>query len=263
MQGGRTFFSFVLKQKNQTMKQRANSFLLIVVLLITFHSTSQKANSEVIYRKRSVVNKEQINKSSSADILNSTFSGMEKLEYSLLFNKEISFFTEIESLDSDENSNKLAGILMKRLGAGNGKYNIDLKKKNILHQRTLGGDLFLVTSSLDDIQWNLTKESKKIGNYVCFKATTTYKIETVRGTKEKPVVAWFTPNIPLPFGPAEYGGLPGLILELEVDNIVLFAERIVLNQKENKTIKKLSKGIKVSKQEFKDLEIKAFEQYKR
>ena len=31
------------------------------------------------------------------------------------------------------------------------------------------------------------------------------------------VEAWFTPQIPLPIGPDEYGGLPGAILVLTVD----------------------------------------------
>ena len=43
----------------------------------------------------------------------------------------------------------------------------------------------------------------------------TEKLEEVVVTAEvETITAWYTPQIPVSHGPAEYGGLPGLILEL-------------------------------------------------
>ena len=45
------------------------------------------------------------------------------------------------------------------------------------------------------------------------------------------IVAWYTPQIPVSHGPAEFGGLPGLILELTTDETVLLCSKIVMNPK--------------------------------
>lgn len=76
-----------------------------------------------------------------------------------------------------------------------------------LKAKTSKGTPELYRDSLPDYTWNLIKgETKKIGGFVCHKATTQF-----RGSK---IVAWYTPKISIPFGPWKLKGLPGLILEL-------------------------------------------------
>jgi len=58
------------------------------------------------------------------------------------------------------------------------------------------------------LSWKIDKKSmKKISDYTCFKATTNF-----RG---RDYVAYYTEDIPLPFGPFKFKGLPGLILEIQ------------------------------------------------
>lgn len=68
--------------------------------------------------------------------------------------------------------------------------------------------------------------------------------------KELTVTAWFTPQIPVKNGPAEFGGLPGLILELNIDRKTILCSKIVINPAETIEIKKPSKGKEVSRDEF-------------
>lgn len=63
---------------------------------------------------------------------------------------------------------------------------------------------FLVTDELN-YTWKITTETKKIKDYTCYKATTTF-----RGNNFE---AWFTPDIPINAGPWKWYGLPGLIVE--------------------------------------------------
>lgn len=55
------------------------------------------------------------------------------------------------------------------------------------------------------IDWNLEQETKKIGEFKAHRATTTF-----RG---RSYTAWYTLEVPLPYGPWKLQGLPGLILE--------------------------------------------------
>lgn len=55
------------------------------------------------------------------------------------------------------------------------------------------------------IDWTIVDSTKMIGNYRVRKATAHF-----RGRK---YTAWFTPEIPVPFGPWKLHGLPGLILQ--------------------------------------------------
>ncbi|MDT8346968.1 MAG: GLPGLI family protein [Flavobacteriaceae bacterium] len=64
---------------------------------------------------------------------------------------------------------------------------------------------YAIQENLPKIQWKIEEETKSIGNYTCRKATTSF-----RGRN---YTVWFTPEIPLPYGPWKLNGLPGLILE--------------------------------------------------
>ena len=67
----------------------------------------------------------------------------------------------------------------------------------------------LVWENIPIIEWLLLNEEKKIGALSCQKATTTF-----RG---RHYTAWYTMEIPIPFGPWKFNGLPGMILEIYDD----------------------------------------------
>ncbi|MDN3692201.1 GLPGLI family protein [Chryseobacterium tructae] len=54
--------------------------------------------------------------------------------------------------------------------------------------------------------WKLMDESKVINTMNCKKATVTYK--------GRNWIAWYSTEIPLPYGPYKFSGLPGLIIKL-------------------------------------------------
>lgn len=65
----------------------------------------------------------------------------------------------------------------------------------------------IAIDDLPTIEWKIfEKETKKIHNFTCFKATALF-----RGSE---MVAYYTPEIPIGFGPFKFKGLPGLILEV-------------------------------------------------
>ena len=68
--------------------------------------------------------------------------------------------------------------------------------------------------------------------------------------KEVVVTAWFTPEIPVSTGPSLFGGLPGLILEVNADRLTMLCTKVVLNPKDKIKIKEPNKGKEVTMLEY-------------
>lgn len=223
---------------------------------------SQNINAEIIYKKKGnlSINKKinSDNNSEASALLKSTFSNMDNLEYKLYFNKESSIFTENEYLEIDNLNNEISVILSKSFGGTKGLFYINIKSKALFNQKELDGKYFIIKTPFSNFKWVVTTEQKKIGKYNCYKATRTFLKETVSGEKKVPVIAWFTPEIPFTYGPASYAGLPGLILEVEVENIVIYASKIMLNQQENQVIEMPEKGKIITEKEYNELEKTGF-----
>lgn len=94
------------------------------------------------------------------------------------------------------------------------------------------------------LEWKLTQETKIIGGYLCYKA-----INISSKNKKKKPIAWFTPSISASFGPKQYFGLPGLILELEEAAVVFKAKEVTLNPKD-KIVFETVEGIKITKEAY-------------
>ena len=123
------------------------------------------------------------------------------------------------------------------------------------------GELFLVDYPRN--VWKLLNETKKIGNYTCYKATTIKKTKGRKGLIETPVEVWYTPEISIPFGPLGYNGLPGLIVELSMLNFKYYVSSIELNSENEMIIKKPSQGKKITKEQFEEIGIGAMDNFKK
>ncbi|WP_299181731.1 GLPGLI family protein [uncultured Chryseobacterium sp.] len=81
----------------------------------------------------------------------------------------------------------------------------------ILIKSNIADQSYWIKDILPEIQWNTDyNETKIINNYLCKKATCSF-----RGSS---LVAYYTTELPYPFGPFKFGGLPGLILEISEEN---------------------------------------------
>lgn len=129
---------------------------------------------------------------------------------------------------------------------GNSAVYTHFADKKMVEQRSIFGRPFRIERQLDQVDWKLTNEQKDILGYTCFKATS--------GPDSMLITAWFTPQIAVPGGPATYGQLPGMILEVEFDNIHLVATEIKAELDDATLIKGPAKGKIVTEEEFDQLE---------
>lgn len=99
-------------------------------------------------------------------------------------------------------------------------------------------------------EWELTEETKMINDFLCYRANATQVVENEAGVFKIPIIAWYCPQIPIPYGPKLYGGLPGLIIELQENDALFGVRTIKLSNTENKTIPVPTKGKVVTEEEF-------------
>lgn len=145
--------------------------------------------------------------------------------------------------DKMQNDGKTIFNLNRTYAGGDNIYYKNTNTKEYFFQNDTGE---LLLTDLAPIKWKITQETKKIGKYLCYKAI---DIES-KNKKMKPI-AWFTPLIPVSFGPKEYNGLPGLVLLVEMSKRSITAIKIVLNPSEDIVIEKPTKGKKETVEEYK------------
>ncbi len=201
----------------------------------------------------------------------------------LTFNREESMFKEDEKLDAISGATDSWG---KNFAAGDQYKNVATNIQ--IQDQEFYGKQFLVKDELQPMTWNMGSETKKIGNYTCFKATTSIPASDLawysfswgslrnnnendpassETSKEKEiemteVVAWYTPQIPVKHGPSEYWGLPGLILEVNAGNTSIQCSKLVLNPDEKTEIKAPKRGKEITKKDYKTTIIKKMKEFR-
>ncbi len=112
------------------------------------------------------------------------------------------------------------------------------------------GKTYRVENELEFPKWKILNEIKEVAGYVCMKA------ETRDTTKNQVIYAWFTDAVPTQAGPETYFGLPGAILELDINNgdeLVTATKVEFKKMPDPLSLPKKMKGKVISKKEFEDL----------
>lgn len=120
-----------------------------------------------------------------------------------------------------------------------------------IEEREFNGKKYLIEDSLTVRPWKIGTETKKIAGFECFKATLKDSIRR----QEVNIVAWFSPDIPLAVGPSTMGSLPGMILEVDMNEgeVVTTAKSIKLGKVKAGELKVPTKGERISEADFRKL----------
>ena len=188
--------------------------------------------------------------------------------YILDFTKSESMFKQKQELDGPKVPKSNGAIIM--IGGMAGGRDVlykNIKEKRMANKTDLMGKIFLIKDNLVSYDWELTGETKNIGNYTCYKAVFEKEEESVeikmidgevkeeKGMKKRTIVAWYTPDVSISNGPKNFGGLPGLILEVNDGNETIMCSEIVLNPSETIDIKEPTKGKIVTRKKFAEISL--------
>ena len=255
----------------------------IVAILLTFSTFvfSQDFQGKAYYISKTNPDLDswggqQMNEAQKKQIMDRMRSMFEKT-YILTFDKQASIFKEEEVLEAPGQS----GFGMWGNSFSSGPQYKNVKSQQFIQDQEFFGRQFLITDSLQKLDWKLGSETKQIGQYLCMKATATKTVDEfdwrsmrrrdrrkenketktdstkttsvsdeIEVPKTVEVTAWYTPQIPVNQGPGEYWGLPGLILEVNADRTTILCNKITLNPQQKIEIQAPEKGKVISRSDY-------------
>jgi GLPGLI family protein len=191
--------------------------------------------------------------------------------YVLSFNQTESTWKKEESLGGGPATASAGGAVFMVATSGGGSTLYKNVTGNYLQEQEMMGKEYLIQDKAEPFEWELSEETKKVGNYTAQKASFTKivdskrfstgmtEMENVKDTLQ--VTVWFTPEIPVSHGPEYYFGLPGLILEVQNQGRTLICEKIELNPSADPVeIVKPKKGKVITQAEFKGIQEEGMKQ---
>ncbi|ESU29587.1 hypothetical protein FLJC2902T_00550 [Flavobacterium limnosediminis JC2902] len=272
------------------------SFALLALLCSTVASFAQDFQGMAVYESKTSTADFKArmdgNKEMTPEMKKMMEERMKKMfekTFILNFDKTSSIYKEEEKLEAPGQSAGRFRMMGSMMGGG-GTYYKNVKEKTYTVDKEFMSKEFLVVDSLPKLNWKLSGETKKIGDYTCYKATAIKPVsasdfrnarlkkeeEAKKGEeskekktnfmaefdmpKEIEITAWYTPEIPINQGPEGYWGLPGLILEVNDGKTVIMCSKLVMNSKEKVEIKPSKKGKVVSQKEYDEIVVKKMEE---
>jgi GLPGLI family protein len=184
-------------------------YLVLIILFINISIGYSQGNNKgtylVTYIEKRIASKEEMKKYESFPkfirdkLLKEINIGEEKI---LFLDQEISFYSLKENIKKEQTiGDRTVSIALS-------DYYKDLKKEVLVIDKIMREKNYIIKEKLHPLKWTLIKATRKINSLVCKKAIS----EDPKGRK---IVAWYTEEVKISNGPYEYGGLPGLIVELK------------------------------------------------
>ena len=250
---------------------------IVFGLLIALTSLSTSATAQMKEGKISYERKINMHRNLPDPQMKSMVPEFRTDKFELIFNENVSLFRSVvddEAPDPFANAGGGGGGGMRmnfRMPTAN-TYT-DLAKQMQYEERAFFEKEFLIVDSLKQYKWKLSEETKTIAKQLCKKATTMITApqmrmrvsiggagnnsdtttNTVRAPKETELVVWYAENIPVSFGPDNYSGLPGVIMEIDQDNGATVTTAVEVSAKyPKKELVAPSKGDKMNRAQFQE-----------
>ena len=201
-----------------------------------------------------------------------------KDKFELSFANNQSLWESVPEMDdnNDTGGDNNGGRMMMRFGGGDDLSYHNFTTGKRIDQRELSSKNYIVEDSIQKLNWKLTSETKTVLGHTVQKAIAErYGMRAAmtmeNGEMKRQMLpdttvinAWVAMDIPVPAGPEFQGQLPGLILELEMNNGRVMYKALEISAKVNTSSIKEPKGGKhITAAEFNKERDKTFEEMRR
>lgn len=216
--------------------------IALVLVQCALAGKSQITEGRIIYERKMNMHKQIPPQDEQMKAMVPEFS-TSKVE--LLFSGDELVFRNLpEEEDVRDQAGDDGNRIVMRMSAPSVETYKNLTTGKMVESRELGPKKYIIEDSIRSYKWTVTGENKLIGKYNCTRATAV-------STEKREIIAWFTTEIPVSGGPEAFGGLPGMILELNFDqNGIIYSLMEVTEQLNQSLVKAPSGGKKISRAEF-------------
>ena len=249
---------------------------LVLGLMIAFISISTSAIAQMKEGKISYERKINMHRNLPDPQMKSMVPEFRTDKFELIFNESVSLFRSVvddEAPDPFANAGGGRGGMRMNFRMPTANTFTDVSKQMQYEERAFFEKEFLIIDSLKQYKWKLSEETKTIAKQLCKKATTMITApqmrmrvsiggggnntdtaaNTPRAPKETELVVWYAENIPVSFGPDNYSGLPGVIMEIDQDNGATVTTAVEVSAKyPKKELVAPTKGDKMNRAQFQE-----------
>ncbi|QHV97079.1 GLPGLI family protein [Spirosoma endbachense] len=187
------------------------NFIMFIMLLMSVSAVAQQTEGVVTYERKTYWTKiysrmtylSQEQKDRIAQTWKNDEENKEKMK--LTFNQDASLYTYVNEMGSTDDGRytwRNQELLLYR----------NFAKEQKTDVVEMLGKTYVIDDSLHTPVWKIGNQIKDIAGYICMKA------ESEDPIKKQKITAWFAQDIPVSAGPERYNGLPGLILELNLND---------------------------------------------
>ena len=249
---------------------------LVLGLMIAFINISTSAIAQMKEGKISYERKINMHRNLPDPQMKSMVPEFRTDKFELIFNESVSLFRSVvddEAPDPFANAGGGGGGMRMNFRMPTANTFTDVSKQMQYEERAFFEKEFLIIDSLKQYKWKLSEETKTIAKQLCKKATTMITApqmrmrvsiggggnntdtaaNTPRAPKETELVVWYAENIPVSFGPDNYSGLPGVIMEIDQDNGATVTTAVEVSAKyPKKELVAPTKGDKMNRAQFQE-----------
>jgi GLPGLI family protein len=245
--------------------------LLVLLVGLSINTMAQMKEGKISYER-----KVNMHRSLPDPQMKSMIPEFRTDKFELLFNESASLYRSVvddEAPDPFANAGGGGGGMRMNFRMPTTTTYTDIAKQTQYEERAFFEKEFLIVDSLKQYKWKLSEETKTIAKQLCKKATTMItapqqmRVRISRGgenntdsasnapkpPKETELVVWYAENIPVSIGPDNYSGLPGVIMEMDVDNGAQVTTAVEVSAKyPKKELIQPTKGDKMTRAQFQE-----------
>ena len=228
---------------------RTITLALLLLLTAGFAVRAQKMEGEItyervyhwtrIYSRLTYLSKEE------KDRMQMTWKNddEQKMDMTLFFNNKQTYYTYPLKEELSE-----GGYSWRK---GEFKVYRDFENEKRMDVIEMLGKTYVLDDSLKMPKWKVMNKIKEVAGYMCMMAVTEDTI------KNQTITAWFADNLPVSGGPEQYYGLPGMILELDINDgdLVITAKDVKMRAvtEDELAVPKKIKGKKLTAEKYDEL----------